>query len=112
MAVVGLALSSGCALVADEYERHVSPDGERTLIIRQYADWIDPMYPLQLQHGWSTIDLGCVNGDYLGIDSVTWVDNATLQINISRSDADFPVVIRFDEEPITTGDPEDLLHTC
>lgn len=113
VALVGTMLTAGCALVAEEYERHPSPDGERTLIIRRYTDWVDPMYPLQLQHGPFTADLGCVNGDYSGINSVNWVSNTTLQLNLSDGgDGDLPVVIRFDNDKTTTDDPNGLLHSC
>lgn len=113
VALAGIMLSAGCAVLAEEYERHPSPDGDRTLIIRRYSDWIDPMYPLQIQHGWFTNDLGCVNGDYSGINSVSWVDNTTLQLNLSDGgDDDIPVVIRFEGDATTTDDPNDLLHSC
>ena len=63
VAVVCVASGTGCALVAEEYERHPSPDGDRTLIIRMYSDWIDPMYPLRLREGWRITNLDCVDGD-------------------------------------------------
>lgn len=111
--LVGIAFTAGCALGAQEYERYPSPEGDRTLIIRTYSEWIDPMYPLQLQHGWFTQDLGCVNGDYSGINSVKWLNNTTLLLNLSDGgDADIPVVVRFDRDAITTDDPNDLLHSC
>lgn len=87
---VGLASTAGCGLDAEEYERYPSPDGDRTLVVRRYADWIDPMYPLQLQHGWTTMDLGCVNGDYSGINAVQWLDNTTLQIDLGRRRQRYP----------------------
>lgn len=111
--LVGVASTTGCALLAEEYARYPSPDGDRTLIVRTWADWIDPMYPLQLKHGWFTTDLGCVNGDYSGINSVEWLDNATLHIDLSDGGAgDIPVVLRFDGELTISGDPDDLLHSC
>ena len=110
--LVGIAFTAGCALGAEE-ERYPSPEGDRTLIIRRYADWIDPMYPLELQHGWVTKDLGCVNGDYSGINSVVWLDNATLLLNLSDGgDADIPVLLRLDGDAVTTDDSNDLLHSC
>lgn len=111
--LVGLASSAGCAFVAEEYDRYPSPDGNRTLIVRTYSDWIDPMYPLQLQDGWFTSDLGCVNGDYSGINAVEWLDNTTLRVDLSDGgDGDVPVVFRFDGDVTISGDPDDLLHSC
>lgn len=113
VSLVGIAFAAGCGLVAEEYERYPSPDGDRTLIVRMYADWIDPMYPLQLQHGWFTTDLGCVNGDYSGINAVEWLDNTTLQLDLSDGgDGDIPVVLRFDGGVTVSGDPDELLHSC
>ena len=68
VAVVCVASGTGCALVAEKYERHPPPDGDRTLITRMYSDWIDPMYPLRLRAGWRITNLDCVDGDpnYLG----------------------------------------------
>ncbi|CAL8980320.1 hypothetical protein PROP_03119 [Propionicimonas sp. T2.31MG-18] len=71
------------------------------------------MYPLQLQHGWTTMDLGCVNGDYSGINAVQWLDNTTLQIDLSDGgDSDIPIVVGFDGGVSVSGDPDDLLHSC
>lgn len=103
----------GCALTAEEYGRYTSPDGERTVVVRRYAELIDPMYPLQLQHGWTTVEIGCVNGDYSGIESVTWLDNQTIQLDLSDGgDGVIPVVLHLRDDAVEAEGESELLHSC
>ncbi len=112
-AVTCAGLVAGCALTAEEYGRYPSPDGERTVIVRTYADWIDPMYTVHLQHGSTTIEIGCVNGDYSGIDSITWLDNQTIRLGLSDGgDGVIPVLLHLREGAIETEGESDLLHSC
>ncbi|MDQ7993092.1 MAG: hypothetical protein AAGC63_16780 [Propionicimonas sp.] len=51
--------------------------------------------------------------DFSGINSVEWLDDTTLQLDLSHGgDGDIPVVFRFDGELTISGDPDDLLHSC
>jgi len=113
-AAIGACFSlAGCGLLATEHERYPSPNGTRTLVVKMWADMIDPMYPLQLQEGWWTTSIGCVNGDYAGIRSINWLDENTVQLELSDGgDETIPVLLRIADGRVTPEPDHELLHSC
>ena len=105
---------AGCSKVAPISEKHKSPNGKRVLIVREYPDMIDMMYPIQLRVGWRAIDVGCVNGDYTGIKSVRWLDDSTVELALFgwREDEVEIARLHITNEGVTEDPSSELLHSC
>lgn len=88
-----------------ELSRYPAPDGSAELVVLEGYNWIDPFWELRLRTNGGLLSrehgIGCVNGDFTGLEKVQWTGPQTLRVESSDG--------RVTEIQVTDGRPDRLV---
>ena len=103
--------TTGCFSMRSDlrsYAEYPSPDGRHVLVVKEWVDLIDGMFPIELHSGGRIFEIGCVNGDSGHLGRIRWLSADTVEIDASGD----LVKIAIDGGRVTESPPSPKLHAC